>query len=73
MLTVKNNPLVVYEMTKDEETAEQFLRGRGLLHSERLCPVCGEAMRLGHGGMAWCCYNRSCRREVSIHKLTWFE
>ncbi|KFD66335.1 hypothetical protein M514_21622 [Trichuris suis] len=23
--------------------------------------------------MAWCCYNRSCRREVSIRKLTWFE
>ncbi|KFD44707.1 hypothetical protein M513_14416 [Trichuris suis] len=30
-------------------------------------------MRLGRGGMAWCCYKRSCRREVSISTGTWFE
>ncbi|KFD66315.1 hypothetical protein M514_09491 [Trichuris suis] len=30
-------------------------------------------MRQGRGGMAWCCYKRSCCREVSIRTGTWFE
>ncbi|KFD53318.1 hypothetical protein M513_05799, partial [Trichuris suis] len=30
-------------------------------------------MRLGLGGMAWCCYKRSCRTGVSIRTGTWFE
>ncbi|KFD47783.1 hypothetical protein M513_11333 [Trichuris suis] len=72
MATVKNIRWL-YKTIKDEETAAQFLCERGLLHSEKLCPVCGETMRLGRGGIAWCCYKRSCRREVSIRMGTWFE
>ncbi|KFD50228.1 hypothetical protein M514_08856 [Trichuris suis] len=72
MPTVKNIEWL-YETIKDEQRAVQFLRERGLLHTERVCPVCGEAMRLGRGGMAWCCYKRSCRREVSVRTGTWFE
>ncbi|KFD66811.1 hypothetical protein M514_02311 [Trichuris suis] len=63
----------LYETIKHEETAAQFLGERGLLHSERLCPVCEEAMRLGRGGVAWYRYKRSCCREVSIRTGTWLE
>ncbi|CDW60771.1 Retrovirus-related Pol polyprotein from transposo n TNT 1-94 [Trichuris trichiura] len=61
------------DTVKDEEAAVKFLRDKELLHSERLCPFCGKAMRLGRGGMAWCCSKRSCHRELFIRMGTWFE
>ncbi|CDW55322.1 hypothetical protein TTRE_0000359401 [Trichuris trichiura] len=73
IMSTSKNVRWLYNTVEDEETAVKFLREKGLLHSERLCPFCGEAMRLGHGGMVWCCFNPSCRRKVSIRRGTWFE
>ncbi|KFD46818.1 hypothetical protein M514_12301 [Trichuris suis] len=58
---------------KDEESVITLLRDKGLLHRERVCPSCNEAMQLGRGGQVWRCYKRSCRTEVSIRTGTWFE
>ncbi|CDW60198.1 hypothetical protein TTRE_0000856201 [Trichuris trichiura] len=60
-------------MVPDEKTAVQFLRGKGLLNSEWLCPSCGHAMRLGRRGLAWRCRKRSCSKELPVCMGTWFD
>ncbi|CDW61163.1 hypothetical protein TTRE_0000959901 [Trichuris trichiura] len=71
----RNGAAALYDRqtVPNEETALQFLRGKGLLHSDRLCLSCGQAMRLGCGGMTWRCHKRSCQKELSIRKGTWFD
>ncbi|CDW59882.1 hypothetical protein TTRE_0000822601 [Trichuris trichiura] len=62
----------LHQTVPDEKAAVQFLRGKGLLHSERLCPSCGQRMRPGRGGMTWSCFKRSCRKDGSVCTGTWF-
>ncbi|CDW60858.1 hypothetical protein TTRE_0000926101 [Trichuris trichiura] len=60
-------------MVPDEEAALNFLRKKGLLHTDSLCPSCGQAMRLGRGGKAWRCHKRSCDKELCVRTGTWFD
>lgn len=63
----------IFSLPSTEEEHIAFLREKGVLPPERLCPN-GHEMNLSFGkNIKWACMKSGCRTTVAIRTGTWFE